>query len=191
MSTANNSHVEHAAGHNPALAQLLGVPEESAEHLYVDNAALLRRIAMRSFHVPEEDANTLVHDVFLTFIASNREVRTNARAYLIGAIKHASQKYWRSRHSDKRIFSNCDESTPSAADLTDFSQGVLINQIVAALLKRLGTRCKEALRRYYLEEEDTAAIAQALKTTPANVNYIMHHCRKRAKEIYESLTRNP
>jgi RNA polymerase sigma factor (sigma-70 family) len=73
----------------------------------------------------------------------------------------------------------------------DFSERLSLNMVVAAVLAKLGTRCKEALRRYYLEGEDTEEIARALDTTPANVNYIMFNCRKHAREIYESITQVP
>ncbi|HEY4642145.1 MAG TPA: sigma-70 family RNA polymerase sigma factor [Thermoanaerobaculia bacterium] len=181
----------HTAGDVPPLTQLLGLEEGSAEYLYLEMAPILQRIAAFTFHVPDEDAATLVHDVFITYLANRRGVRSDPRAYLVGGIRNASRKYWRTRHSDRRVFT--DDEVRAAEEArgvrtVDFSEGLSLNMVVAAVLARLGNRCKEALRRYYLEGEDTAEIAQALDTTPANVNYIMFNCRKHARQIYESIT---
>jgi RNA polymerase sigma factor (sigma-70 family) len=152
---------------------------------------MLHRIAVFTFHIPEQDADTLVHDVFLTYLANRRGVRSNARAYLIGGIKNACRKYWRTKHSDRRVFTDDEVRAAEEANgirRADFSDGLSLNMVVAAVLARLGSRCKEALRRYYLEDENTNEIAAALNTTPANVNYIMFNCRKHARRIYESIT---
>jgi RNA polymerase sigma factor (sigma-70 family) len=178
-------------GEAPPLPQLLGVEEGSPEYVYLDTAPVLRRIAIFCFHVPEEDAGTLVHDVFITWLANRRGVHSNPRAYLIGGIKNACRKYWRTKHSDRRVFT--DDEMRAAEEASgirgpDFSDGLSLNMVVAAVLAKLGSRCKEALRRYYLEGENTNEIAEALDTTPANVNYIMFNCRKHAREIYEAIT---
>ena len=68
-------------------------------------------------------------------------------------------------------------------------EGLSLRMMVGATLARLGARCREVLRRYYLEEEDTASIAAALDTTASNVNYLMHTCRKKARKIYEEIGR--
>ena len=90
----------------PPVTQLLGVEEGSPEYLYLEMAPILHRIAAFTFHVPDEDAATLVHDVFITYLANRRGVRSNARAYLIGGIRNASRKYWRTRHSARRVFTD-------------------------------------------------------------------------------------
>lgn len=187
-----DAHTLHEAPDEPIpLAQILGVAEGSPEHVYLDTAPVLHRIAVFSFHVPEEDAATLVHDVFITYLANRRGVRSNPRAYLIGGIRNACRKYWRTKHSDRRVFTDDEMSVAEETKgvrAADFSDELSLNMVVAAVLARLGSRCKEALRRYYLEGEETAEIAEALGTTPANVNYIMFNCRKHAREIYESIT---
>jgi hypothetical protein len=69
--------VSHARRPNDAelhacIAQTTGAAEGSIEHVYLEHALLLRRVAMRKFHVPEEDAETLVHDVFITYLPIDR-----------------------------------------------------------------------------------------------------------------------
>jgi RNA polymerase sigma factor (sigma-70 family) len=171
-------------------AQTTGAAEGSIEHVYLEHALLLRRVAMRKFHVPEEDAETLVHDIFITYLADRSVVRTSLRAYLIAAICNASRNYWRSKRVRERFFVDSDpeEAKDYEAPGEDFFEGLALHLVIGATLARLGTRCREALRRYYLDEEDTSTIAAALNTSAANVNYLMHVCRKQARCVYNEIT---
>jgi RNA polymerase sigma factor (sigma-70 family) len=172
-----------------SIAQTTGAAEGSIEHVYLEHALLLRRVATRKFHVPEEDAETLVHDIFITYLADRSVVRTSLRAYLIAAICNASRNYWRSKRLRERFFVDSEEhSNECEAPSEDFFEGLALHLVIGATLARLGTRCREALRRYYLDEEDTSTIAAALNTSPANVNYLMHVCRKQARCVYDEIT---
>lgn len=160
------------------------------DDIYLEHAPLLRRVAVRKFDVPPGDAEALVHDVFVNCLLTTRNVRGNLRAYLIGAICNACRNYWRTRRSERRLFAEEDEAAANlvAADLFD---GLAVNLVVASTLAKLGPRCRELLRRYYLNGEDSTAIAAAMNTTPANVNYLMHVCRKHARVVYDAITRVP
>lgn len=159
--------------------------------MYLEHAVLMRRIAIGKFRVPPEDAEGLVHDVFLNYILNKRTIRTDVRAYLVGGICNACRNYWRSRRTRDRVF---DDEGPSVAELLhekDLFEGVSRTMLVASTLARLGTRCRDILRRYYLDGEETPSIAESLNTTPTNVNYLMHVCRKKARDIYDHITRVP
>lgn len=162
----------------------------AAGELYVEHAPLLRRIAVRKFNVPPADAEALVHDVFINYLVSARNVRTDVRAYLIGAICNASRNYWRSRKCEARVFAG-EEPDANDAVTPDLFDGLASHLAVASTLARLGARCREVLKRYYLEGQDTPAIAAGIDTSCGNVNYLMHVCRKRARAVYESLMRKP
>jgi RNA polymerase sigma factor (sigma-70 family) len=167
------------------------VPEErSSDQIYLEHGVLLRRVAMSKFGIPCQDAEALVHDVFINYLIRPRTVHSDLRAYLIGAICNASRNYWRSRRSEDRVFAEPEDDAPDAVS-EDVFAGLALNLVIASTLARLGTRCREVLRRYYLEGEDSASIARAMNTTPTNVNYIMHVCRKQARTIYQSITRVP
>lgn len=162
----------------------------SVEQVYLEHGPVLRRVAIRKYRVPPGDAEGLVHDVFINYLVTPRHVRAELRAYLIGAICNACRNYWRSRRTEERVFAEGEE--PAAADVMadrDLFDGLERNLAVASALAKLGSRCQEALRRYYLNGEDTAAVAAAMNTTPGNVNYLMHVCRKRARAIFEQITR--
>src|SRR5215212_10099618 len=70
---------------------------------YDTHALLLRRIATEKFGVPATEAEALVHDIFLTYLADPSHVR-EVRAYLIGAICNASRNYWRSKYYENALF---------------------------------------------------------------------------------------
>lgn len=162
-----------------------------ADDVYLEHAVLLRRVAISKFSVPPEDAEGLVHDVFLNYILNKRAIHTDLRAYLIGGICNACRYYWRSRKYKDRLF---DDEHPSVAELLsdkDLFEGVARTMVVASTLARLGPRCREVLQRYYLDGEDSSTIAAALNTSPGNVNYLMHVCRKKARDIYNHITKVP
>ena len=167
------------------------LPNVDAEQLYVDHAFLLRRIVVRKFGIPEDEAETIVHDVFVEYLVRPRGVYHNVRSYLIAAVCNASRNYWRAQRTRERYLpSEPGEVEHEIEDAGhDLFEGLSHRMIVGATLARLGDRCREILRRYYLEEEDTASIAAALDTTPSNVNYLMHVCRKKARLIYETIAR--
>jgi RNA polymerase sigma factor (sigma-70 family) len=114
-----------------------------------------------------------------------RDVHQNVRSYLVAAVCNASRNYWRAKQTRERHFPL---EIPDRVD-DDVAEGLSLRMMIGATLARLGARCREVLRRYYLEEEDTASIASALDTTASNVNYLMHVCRKKARTLYEEIGR--
>ena len=163
---------------------------DAAGQLYLDYAPLLRCVAVRKFNVPPAEAEALVHDVFINYLVTPRRVMDrHLRAYLVASICNASRNYWRARHTEARVFvaGVCDVSRAASHD--EVLEGLARNLTVASTLAKLGPRCRELLKRYYLRGEPTPAVAAAMKTTTSNVNYLMHVCRKRARAIYEQITR--
>jgi RNA polymerase sigma factor (sigma-70 family) len=179
-------------GGTASIAVMCGLAEaDSVAAIYIDHALLLRRVAIRKFNVLPADAEALVHDVFINYLVGRPSV-SDLRAYLVAAICNACRNYWRSRRSEGRVFA--DDDCTAAADAViagDMIEGLELRLIIASILARLGSRCREVLRRYYLDGEQTASIATSLDTTPANVNYLMHVCRKRARDAYRAIRRTP
>jgi len=64
--------------------------------LYTAHLPLLLGIAMRRFGVPRDEAEELVHDIFLSLIRRRQSVR-DVRRWLVGAISHAC------RHRSRRL----------------------------------------------------------------------------------------
>jgi RNA polymerase sigma factor (sigma-70 family) len=180
----------------PAAATIAAAAKEASHlmdagapgEMYLAHAQLLRRVAIRKFQVPPGDAESLVHDVFINYLRTERTVRSDVRGYLVASICNACRNYWRARRSEERVFVGGGDPERDAVG-EDMFDGLAVNLLVASTLARLGDRCRDALKRYYLDGEDTATIAAALNTSPANVNYMMHVCRKRARAIYEEIAR--
>lgn len=177
---------QHVCAADPQEEALVADAEPSNaafDDVYLRYAPLLRHLALGRFSIPREDVDSLVHDVFATFLTDPTNIRS-VRPYLVGGICNASRQYWRRRDRE-------DAFCESAEDLVDKRtlDQVSMRLDVARALSRVGKRCREALRRYYLDGESTPTIAAFLETTPNNVLYLLHVCRKRARAALDRATR--
>jgi RNA polymerase sigma factor (sigma-70 family) len=155
------------------------------ESLYTEYGLLLRTIAMRRYHVPPDDAEALVHDIFAAYLERSGYVR-DAKGWLIGAIGNASSNYLRKRRPEAQLLPVHEEAADAGAE--ERIEGWMRHVTISAMLSRLGDKCRETLRRYYLREESKEAIAEHLDTSPAYVLQLLVTCRKRAQEILRSLS---
>ena len=162
-----------------------GSPGAAFESLYNQYGLLLRTIAMRRYHVPPDDAEALVHDVFAAYLERRAHVR-DAKGWLTGAIRNASLNYWRKRAPESPLLPEHEEARDDAAEAR-FEQW-LRRSTIASVFARLGTRCRETLRGYYLREESKERIAEQLETSPGNVLQLLVTCRRRAQELVRRLT---
>jgi RNA polymerase sigma factor (sigma-70 family) len=160
----------------------------SADELYSANAPLLRHIARRRYRIPSDEADALVHDVFATYIANAVDVR-EPRPYLVGAICNAARQYWRKRDAEKQIFCHETQDGPPGAEAEQLLESISRKLLIGTTLSRIGSRCRNLLRRYYLDGESTSAIAVSSDTTTDYVLLLLHNCRKRAREIARKLLR--
>lgn len=158
------------------------------EEAYLKYAPLLRKIAVRKFGIAPADAESLVHDVFATYF-TQVDVVQDVRPYLIGGICYAARHHLRRTDARNALF--CDEvpcaATPTDQILAEVERKILIRRVFA----RIGSRCRDMLRRYYLNEESTQAIARALHFTPTTVRICLSKCRKRALDAYRAMTERP
>src|SRR2546429_9716757 len=66
------------------------------EQIYVKHYDFLVSIAVRKFGVPSSEADTLVQEVFLSYLKRSREIY-DVHAWLLGGICPASRYFWRQR----------------------------------------------------------------------------------------------
>lgn len=154
------------------------------ESLYTEYGLLLRTIAMRRYHIPPDDAEALVHDIFAAYLQRRAYVR-DAKSWLIGAIGNASSNYIRKRKPEAELLPEHEEAIDASAE--ESLERWMRRLTIVAVLARLGTKCRETLRRYYLHEEPKERIAAHLATSPAYVLQLLVTCRKRAQEMLRSL----
>jgi RNA polymerase sigma factor (sigma-70 family) len=157
------------------------------EVLYREHEGLLRSIAQYRYRIPKCDAEALVHDIFASFLERQPEAY-DMKAFLIGSINNACKHYWRKRQHEEPLLPH-HELTPSDDEAAKLERWAL-RLSLGATLARLGGKCSETLRRYYLRDESAESIAQELDTSPAYIWQLLSSCRKRARQIYRAITRS-
>jgi RNA polymerase sigma factor (sigma-70 family) len=172
--------VRHAAlvAGLPATASLPWRASAVFEETYLEHAPLLRKIAIRRFGIARAEAETLVHDVFATYLTHASSVRATT-PYLVGAICNASRQYLRRAHAETVLF--CGEvpcaATPGEALTEEVHRKIILSRVLA----RIGKRCRDLFHRYYMQGETSRQIADAFDTTPATILVFLHTCRRRAR----------
>ena len=150
--------------------------------LYRRNYDLMLGIACRKFGVPREEAESLVNEVFVTFLGSTRI--HDERAWLIGAICNASRAY--NRASDRRdgIALPLPGEPTHSSGLDD---ALLTRITVRETISRLHEKCQKTLRLHYWEGRSASEMATALDTTNRYAEKLIHKCLRRASQIYRQL----
>ena len=135
--------------------------EQFFEELYAELFDFLVAVAARKFRVPESDAESLAHEVFLSYLRRSNEV-VNVHAWMLGAICHASRYYWRKNGrrveplGDDQAFERPDPATTHILDS-------LPDQLAARqALEGLMARDQEILKMRYFEGYSIVEIAQRL-----------------------------
>ena len=157
------------------------------EVLYREHEGLLRSIAQYRYRIPPCDAEALVHDIFASFLERQPEAY-DMKAFLVGSINNACKHYWRKRQNEEPLLPHHD-LTPNDDEAAKLERWAL-RLSLGATLARLGGKCSETLRRYYLRDESAESIAEELDTSPAYVWQLLSSCRKRARQIYTAITRS-
>lgn len=162
-------------------------PHPSVEDVYAGNYQLLLRISVGRFRVPHGDAEALINDVFVSYMASEHEVR-DARAFLVGAICNASRHYWRTHSRTEPLpedfTSLADPST--LASLDAMTNSITIRQTIG----RLHEKCRKTLRLKFWDGQSAAELAASLETTDRYAEKLIHKCVARARKILRMLTAN-
>ena len=159
-------------------------PSQRIEELYRAHAPLLRTTARLRYRIPPDDVDALVHDVFASILERQPHVH-DIRAYLLAAINHACMYYWRKRRHEAPLLPEHDETCDDRS--TSRMDRWVVQLCLGQTLARLGPKCRETLKRYYIHEEKPDAIARTMQTTTGYVFQLLHSCRKRARTIYQAL----
>ena len=165
------------------------LPEPSAGAdigaLYEEHRELLLHIACRKFRVPEHDAETLMQEVFLSFMESGSGVE-NTRGWLVGAMCNASRYYWRTQAKSESLPD--DISKQSDPQTNGIAEQFATSLTLQKALRYLQPRCRETLYLHYFEGRSAADVAKELDTTHRYAEKLITNCLKRVREIYFSIT---
>jgi RNA polymerase sigma factor (sigma-70 family) len=159
-------------------------PISPFDHIYAENADLLRYLARRRFRIPEGEIEPLVQDTFVAYLTDPAAVR-DVRGYLVGTICNRCRKYW-SRHDRERTIFR-DAALDGIETDNRAVERILDRLALDSALARLQPRCREVLTRYYRDHESVESIAAAFDTKAAYIHKLLHGCRKRAFEAFRGL----
>ena len=158
---------------------------DDVEALYLQHRKLLLYVACRKFRVPEPDGESLIQEVFLSFLQTGSKIE-NVRAWLVAAMCNASRHYWRSQGRTESLPENfTDHCDPGSHGLAEqYTMRMTIRQA----LDYLQPRCRETLWLHYFEGRSASDVARELETTTRYAEKLIHNCLKRIREIYTNIT---
>ena len=156
------------------------VDESHFEALYREHFDFLVAVAVRKFRVPDTEADTLVHDVFLSYLKRSDVVR-DLKGWLLGAICNASRYYWRGHSRDISVEEDFDRIDPASANILES----LPNQLAAReALACLTPRCQEVLRLRYYDGRSIQEIAEHFGLATKYTQKLVTKCLRRAERLY-------
>ncbi len=146
--------------------------------VYEKHFGLLVGIAIGRFRISAGDAETLAHDVFLSFLTNADRVIDRER-WLVGAICNASRNHLRRIDPTEPL----DPDAADAADPRSARAGDALADRLAAqqMYACLTPRCQEALRLRYLEGYTVPEVATALGTTKKYAQKLISRCLEQAQ----------
>ncbi len=153
------------------------------EELYAEHFDFLVAVAVRKFRVPESDAESLAHEVFLSYLRRSDEV-LNVHSWMLGAICHASRYYWRQNGrlveplDDEKAFERPDPATTRILDS-------LPDQLAARqALEGLRPRDQDILKWRYFEGCSIIEIAHRLGVKAKYAQKLLTKVLHRAERNY-------
>ena len=164
-----------------AATTVLGDPGAAFERTYFDHAPVMRRVAKRRFRIPDAEADALVHDIFATWLANPSVVRGDLRAYFLGAVWNAARQYHRKYDRETPL-----ESVPQPPG-EDVAERLATQLTVARVLSMLRPECREALRRFHMENERGADLAVTMRRSCDAVYQLLSTCREQARSAFRDL----
>ena len=156
--------------------------DERFNEIYETHFPFLVTIAMRKFRVPDSEAETLAHEVFLTYLRKAPSIY-DLRAWLVGAICHASRHYWRTNRRPAELEEEVelDREDPASTNILDS----LPDQLAARqALECLSPRCQEILRLRYFEGCTVPEIAERLGVKKKYAAKLVAKCLTRAERTF-------
>jgi RNA polymerase sigma factor (sigma-70 family) len=167
----------------------LTVPPDRAAAAYGAHHKVLRYVGSQKFHIPDEDVEDVIHEVFLAFMRNEAKIactERDERSWLVGAMCNASRYYWRKRRGDEP---QPDEEPIDPARLADeaITRGILRN-----VLDRLPERCRAVLWRRYGEEYTPREIGEAESLKRGSAKNLISKCLLAARAcLRRLLQKNP
>jgi RNA polymerase sigma-70 factor (ECF subfamily) len=156
--------------------------DEHFETVYAQYFDRLVRLSISKFNVPDADAESLAHDVLMTYLRKQHQI-IDLHQYLVGAICNASRYFWRraantyNGHEEYEL----DRPDPSSERILDS----LPDQLAAReALECLPPRYREILQMRYFEGCTVSEVAKRLGVKPRYAQKLIGKCLRRAELLY-------
>jgi len=186
-----------AAGSSIYFRRLRGVaPARMSDHLvqpdlgeavataYHQHYNVLEYIAVRRFHVPDDDVQGIIHDVFVAFIRNRPRIR-DERAWLVGATFTQCRIYWRARGGEPPLSDLEDDIDDPGARASKVEAQAEVSNV----LGQLSTRCRELLHLRFIEQYSSQEIARQFATTVDYARKLVHRCVLNARALVSAARR--
>ena len=153
-------------------------PGDTIAAAYLLHFDILEYIAVRKFHVPDDEVRGVIHDVFLAFMRNRARIQ-DERSWLVGAMCLQCRLYWRARGRDD-VLCDLDESAEPPALAEDLGARVDASNV----LRRLPQRCRELLHLRFFEEFSSEEIARRYATTVDYARKLVYRCVLNARSLF-------
>ncbi|HEY4639928.1 MAG TPA: sigma-70 family RNA polymerase sigma factor [Thermoanaerobaculia bacterium] len=153
---------------------------DALEALYNEHRVLLLYIATHKFHVPDDEAETLLHDVFLSYMLKDTLVE-NVRSWLVASTCNACRSWLRRRRRTIELPPHVEEELLSPGGEESMVRTYLIRQTLGKLTAK---QC-DILQRHYLDGETANEIASSLGRTVRGVEKSIFAALQRVRRLLE------
>jgi len=151
---------------------------EKIAEAYETHYSLLEYLALRKFHVAEDDVRALIHDVFAAFIRNRSKIK-DERSWLVGATCMQCRMYWRARGREDVLRTLDDDFDPVA-----LADDVTTRVEVADVLRRLPRRCRRVLHLRFFEGLSSSELADRYTTTIDYARQLVYRCMANARALF-------
>lgn len=152
-----------------------------AAGLYERHFSRLMAIATRQRRVPPADAEGLIHDLFVGYLAGRGQIH-DEEAYLVAGIYNATVSYWRAEARLRPLPPDLSKR-PDPKTLAMEEHAVTLLALWETL-SALSPRCQDLLRLHYAEGRTARQVAGLLNTTARYVEKMLHQCVVKARAAF-------
>ena len=157
---------------------------DEIEALYKQYRKLLLFTACRKFRVPDADGESLIQEVFVSFMQVGTPIR-DVRSWLVAAMCNASRHYWRAQGRTESLPADFGErSDPQSHTLGD---SYVKKMTLQSAMLALRPRYRETLRLHYLLGYSAAEIAVEFDTTTRYAEKLIHTSLASLREVMSKI----
>lgn len=159
---------------------------DEVEALYKQYRKLLLFTACRKFRVPDADSESLIQEVFVSYMQVGTAVR-DVRSWLVAAMCNASRSYWRAQGRTESLPDDFGErSDPQSHTVGD---SYVTKMTLAQAIKMLPERDQEMLRLHYYLGYSAADVARELDISVRYAEKRIHISLGRLRDLLMRLRR--